>query len=171
MELHVGAQQVSQRESCWDGGKRAGSSSCWARAQHLSPIPAATEPGREKGALGELPKLSVLHPPLQGDAPAVTLTLPCSHECSWRCSTGSNCPLSPSLCPQTLQEQQAARAQSLAELSRWLCQAEDTLAEQQRAASQGDLSTLQQRQSDVKVSALKPEAGLGGGEAWEHAEP
>ncbi|XP_054251227.1 LOW QUALITY PROTEIN: microtubule-actin cross-linking factor 1 [Indicator indicator] len=51
---------------------------------------------------------------------------------------------------KTLQEQQAARAQSLGELSRWLCQAEDTLAEQQRAASQGDLSTLQQRQSDVK---------------------
>uniref|UniRef100_A0A8B9Z345 Microtubule actin crosslinking factor 1 n=1 Tax=Buteo japonicus TaxID=224669 RepID=A0A8B9Z345_9AVES len=51
---------------------------------------------------------------------------------------------------KTLQEQQAARAQSLAELSRWLCQAEDTLAEQQRAASEGDLSTLQQRQSDVK---------------------
>ncbi|XP_055560133.1 microtubule-actin cross-linking factor 1 isoform X2 [Falco cherrug] len=51
---------------------------------------------------------------------------------------------------QTLQEQQAARAQSLAELSRWLCQAEDTLAEQQRAASEGDLSALQQRQSDVK---------------------
>ncbi|NXX38340.1 MACF1 factor, partial [Tricholaema leucomelas] len=63
---------------------------------------------------------------------------------------------------KTLQEQQAARAQSLAELSRWLCQAEDTLAEQQRAASQGDLSTLQQRQSDVKVSALKPGVGLGG---------
>ncbi|NXO49504.1 MACF1 factor, partial [Aramus guarauna] len=54
---------------------------------------------------------------------------------------------------KTLQEQQAARAQSLAELSRWLCQAEDTLAEQQRAASEGDLSALQQRQSDVKVSA------------------
>ncbi|XP_074971241.1 microtubule-actin cross-linking factor 1 isoform X4 [Phalacrocorax aristotelis] len=51
---------------------------------------------------------------------------------------------------QTLQEQQAARAQSLAELSRWLHQAEDTLAEQQRAASEGDLSALQQRQSDVK---------------------
>ncbi|XP_053942176.1 microtubule-actin cross-linking factor 1 isoform X12 [Cuculus canorus] len=51
---------------------------------------------------------------------------------------------------KTLQEQQAARAQSLAELSRWLCQAEDTLAEQQRAASEGDLSALQQRQSDVK---------------------
>ncbi|NXJ76894.1 MACF1 factor, partial [Trogon melanurus] len=56
---------------------------------------------------------------------------------------------------KTLQEQQAARAQSLAELSRWLDQAEDTLAEQQRAASQGDLSALQQRQSDVKVSALE----------------
>ncbi|KAJ7416647.1 microtubule-actin cross-linking factor 1, isoforms 1/2/3/5-like protein [Willisornis vidua] len=49
---------------------------------------------------------------------------------------------------QTLQQQQAARAQSLAELSRWLGQAEDTLAEQQRA--EGDLSALQQRQSDVK---------------------
>ncbi|NXT91882.1 MACF1 factor, partial [Anhinga rufa] len=56
---------------------------------------------------------------------------------------------------KTLQEQQAARVQSLAELSRWLHQAEDTLAEQQRAASEGDLSALQQRQSDVKVSALK----------------
>uniref|UniRef100_A0A8C3PQY3 Microtubule actin crosslinking factor 1 n=1 Tax=Calidris pygmaea TaxID=425635 RepID=A0A8C3PQY3_9CHAR len=51
---------------------------------------------------------------------------------------------------KTLQEQQAARAQSLAELSRWLCQAEDTLAQQERAASAGDLSSLQQRQSDVK---------------------
>ncbi|KAM9268167.1 microtubule-actin cross-linking factor 1 isoform 3-T3 [Morus bassanus] len=51
---------------------------------------------------------------------------------------------------QTLQEQQAARAQSLAELSHWLHQAEDTLAEQQRAASEGDLSALQQRQNDVK---------------------
>ncbi|NXC33142.1 MACF1 factor, partial [Campylorhamphus procurvoides] len=50
---------------------------------------------------------------------------------------------------KTLQEQQAARAQSLAELSHWLGQAEDTLAEQQRA--EGDLSALQQRQSDVKV--------------------
>ncbi|XP_032565823.1 microtubule-actin cross-linking factor 1 isoform X20 [Chiroxiphia lanceolata] len=49
---------------------------------------------------------------------------------------------------KTLQEQQAARAQSLAELSRWLGQAEDTLTEQQRA--EGDLSALQQRQSDVK---------------------
>ncbi|NWS52743.1 MACF1 factor, partial [Chunga burmeisteri] len=60
---------------------------------------------------------------------------------------------------KTLQEQQAARAQSLAELSRWLCQAEDTLADQQRAASEGDLSVLQQRQSDVKVSALKKKGG------------
>lgn len=31
--------------------------------------------------------------------------------------------------------------------------------EQQRAASQGDLPALQQRQSDVKVGALKKEAG------------
>ncbi|XP_032304874.1 microtubule-actin cross-linking factor 1 isoform X4 [Coturnix japonica] len=51
---------------------------------------------------------------------------------------------------QTLQEQQAARAQNLAELSSWLAAAEDTLVEQQRAASQGDLPALQQRQSDVK---------------------
>ncbi|KAM6399511.1 microtubule-actin cross-linking factor 1 [Rhynochetos jubatus] len=51
---------------------------------------------------------------------------------------------------KTLQEQQAARARSLAELSRWLCQAEDTLAEQPRAAGEGDLVALQQRQSDVK---------------------
>uniref|UniRef100_A0A8C5UJ02 Microtubule actin crosslinking factor 1 n=1 Tax=Malurus cyaneus samueli TaxID=2593467 RepID=A0A8C5UJ02_9PASS len=49
---------------------------------------------------------------------------------------------------KTLQEQQAARAQSLAELSRWLGQAEDALDEQQRA--EGDLTSLQQRQSDVK---------------------
>ncbi|POI31807.1 hypothetical protein CIB84_004441 [Bambusicola thoracicus] len=60
---------------------------------------------------------------------------------------------------QTLQEQQAARAQNLAELSSWLAAAEDTLVEQQRAASQGDLPALQQRQSDVKVGALKKEAG------------
>ncbi|XP_066838522.1 microtubule-actin cross-linking factor 1 isoform X24 [Anser cygnoides] len=51
---------------------------------------------------------------------------------------------------KTLQEQQAARAQNLAELSTWLEAVEDTLSEQQRAASEGDLSTLQQRQSDVK---------------------
>ncbi|NXR49005.1 MACF1 factor, partial [Hippolais icterina] len=50
---------------------------------------------------------------------------------------------------KTLQEQQAARARSLAELSRWLGQAEGTLAQQQRA--EGDLPALQQRQSDVKV--------------------
>uniref|UniRef100_A0A8C3RII8 Microtubule actin crosslinking factor 1 n=1 Tax=Cyanoderma ruficeps TaxID=181631 RepID=A0A8C3RII8_9PASS len=49
---------------------------------------------------------------------------------------------------KTLQEEQAARARSLAELSRWLGQAEDALAEQQRA--EGDLPALQQRQSDVK---------------------
>ncbi|KAK4808891.1 hypothetical protein QYF61_008006 [Mycteria americana] len=74
----------------------------------------------------------------------------CSDVRAWRRSAGTNGPLSPSLCPQTLQEQQAARAQSLAELSRWLHQAEDALAEQQRAASEGDLPALQQRQSDVK---------------------
>ncbi|XP_042691821.1 microtubule-actin cross-linking factor 1, isoforms 1/2/3/5-like isoform X1 [Centrocercus urophasianus] len=51
---------------------------------------------------------------------------------------------------QTLQEQQAARAQNLAELSSWLAAAEDTLVEQQQAARQGDLPALQQRQSDVK---------------------
>lgn len=74
-------------------------------------------------------------------------------------------PSPPSLCsrPQTLQEQQAARAQNLAELSTWLEAAEDTLAEQQRAASEGDLSTLQQRQSDVKVSASERGAGRLGG--------
>ncbi|NWU23833.1 MACF1 factor, partial [Dyaphorophyia castanea] len=58
---------------------------------------------------------------------------------------------------KTLQEQQAARAQSLAELSRWLGQAEDVLAEQQRA--EGDLPALQQRQSDVKVSRGSGERG------------
>ncbi|XP_042691824.1 microtubule-actin cross-linking factor 1-like isoform X3 [Centrocercus urophasianus] len=51
---------------------------------------------------------------------------------------------------KTLQEQQAARAQNLAELSSWLAAAEDTLVEQQQAARQGDLPALQQRQSDVK---------------------
>ncbi|NXR69266.1 MACF1 factor, partial [Rhadina sibilatrix] len=61
---------------------------------------------------------------------------------------------------KTLQEQQAARAQSLAELSRWLGQAEDTLAEQQRA--EGDLPALQQRQSDVKVSDIEKSEGRGG---------
>ncbi|NXB34294.1 MACF1 factor, partial [Eulacestoma nigropectus] len=61
---------------------------------------------------------------------------------------------------KTLQEQQAARAQSLAELSRWLGQAEDTLAEQQRA--EGDLPALQQRQSDVKVSDVSKPGGTGG---------
>ncbi|XP_062449763.1 microtubule-actin cross-linking factor 1 isoform X6 [Rhea pennata] len=51
---------------------------------------------------------------------------------------------------QTLQEQQAARAQNLEELCAWLSEAEDTLVEQPRAASEGDLSALQQRQSNVK---------------------
>ncbi|NWR57179.1 MACF1 factor, partial [Bucorvus abyssinicus] len=61
---------------------------------------------------------------------------------------------------KTLQEQQAARAQSLAELSHWLCQAEDALAEQQRTAGEGDLSTLQQRQSDIKVTGGKSVRGV-----------
>ncbi|NWZ87029.1 MACF1 factor, partial [Poecile atricapillus] len=60
---------------------------------------------------------------------------------------------------KTLQEQQAARAQSLAELSRWLGQAEDTLAGQQGA--EGDLPALQQRQSDVKVSGSSKLRGRG----------
>ncbi|NXX79062.1 MACF1 factor, partial [Urocolius indicus] len=71
---------------------------------------------------------------------------------------------------KTLQEQQAARAQSLAELSRWLHQAEEALAEQQKAASQGDLPSLQQRQSDVKVSAVKGRVRRGRG-ARGHPEP
>uniref|UniRef100_A0A8B9S833 Microtubule actin crosslinking factor 1 n=1 Tax=Apteryx owenii TaxID=8824 RepID=A0A8B9S833_APTOW len=51
---------------------------------------------------------------------------------------------------KTLQEQQAARAQNLEELCAWLSEAEDALAEQPRAAGEGDLSALQQRQSNVK---------------------
>uniref|UniRef100_A0A8D0G4W8 Microtubule actin crosslinking factor 1 n=1 Tax=Sphenodon punctatus TaxID=8508 RepID=A0A8D0G4W8_SPHPU len=51
---------------------------------------------------------------------------------------------------KTLQEQQAIRSQKLEELSTWLGQAENTLTDQQRTASKGDLSTLQQRQSDIK---------------------
>ncbi|NXE41134.1 MACF1 factor, partial [Ptilorrhoa leucosticta] len=67
---------------------------------------------------------------------------------------------------KTLQEQQAARARSLAELSRWLGQAEDALAEQQRA--EGDLPALQQRQSDVKVGGTsKNWAGGGSGQSPE----
>ncbi|NXA50251.1 MACF1 factor, partial [Nothocercus julius] len=64
---------------------------------------------------------------------------------------------------KTLQEQQAARAQSLQELHAWLSEAEDTLAEQRAAPGEGDLSTLQQRQNSVKVSAWKN----GGGEEEE----
>ncbi|XP_064381197.1 microtubule-actin cross-linking factor 1 isoform X7 [Dromaius novaehollandiae] len=51
---------------------------------------------------------------------------------------------------QTLQQQQAARAQNLEELCAWLSEAEDALVEQPRAAGEGDLSALQQRQSNVK---------------------
>ncbi|NXW90485.1 MACF1 factor, partial [Alopecoenas beccarii] len=72
---------------------------------------------------------------------------------------------------KTLQEQQAARARSLAELSCWLGQAEATLQEQQRAASEGGLPALQQRQSDVKVSALKIRGRRGSAVPWERTEP
>ncbi|KAM9116256.1 microtubule-actin cross-linking factor 1 isoform 6-T6 [Pangshura tecta] len=51
---------------------------------------------------------------------------------------------------QTLQEQQAMRSQKLEELCTWLGQVENTLTDQQRATSEGDLPMLQQRQSDVK---------------------
>uniref|UniRef100_A0A8B9E6L2 Microtubule actin crosslinking factor 1 n=1 Tax=Anser cygnoides TaxID=8845 RepID=A0A8B9E6L2_ANSCY len=44
---------------------------------------------------------------------------------------------------KTLQEQQAARAQNLAELSTWLEAVEDTLSEQQRAQRQSDVKELQ----------------------------
>ncbi|KYO25812.1 hypothetical protein Y1Q_0023620 [Alligator mississippiensis] len=52
---------------------------------------------------------------------------------------------------QTLQEQQAMRSQKLEEVCTWLGQAETTLADEQRAASKGDLPTLKQRQSDIKA--------------------
>ncbi|CAM2104737.1 unnamed protein product [Caretta caretta] len=51
---------------------------------------------------------------------------------------------------ETLQEQQAMRSRKLEELHAWLGQAENTLRDQQRAANEGDLPMLQQRQSDVK---------------------
>ncbi|XP_034609859.1 microtubule-actin cross-linking factor 1 isoform X14 [Trachemys scripta elegans] len=51
---------------------------------------------------------------------------------------------------KTLQEQQAMRSQKLEELCTWLGQVENTLTDQQRAADEGDLPMLQQRQSDVK---------------------
>ncbi|KAM9116260.1 microtubule-actin cross-linking factor 1 isoform 10-T10 [Pangshura tecta] len=51
---------------------------------------------------------------------------------------------------KTLQEQQAMRSQKLEELCTWLGQVENTLTDQQRATSEGDLPMLQQRQSDVK---------------------
>nr|XP_048681716.1 microtubule-actin cross-linking factor 1 isoform X13 [Caretta caretta] len=51
---------------------------------------------------------------------------------------------------KTLQEQQAMRSRKLEELHAWLGQAENTLRDQQRAANEGDLPMLQQRQSDVK---------------------
>uniref|UniRef100_A0A674JPX7 Microtubule actin crosslinking factor 1 n=1 Tax=Terrapene triunguis TaxID=2587831 RepID=A0A674JPX7_9SAUR len=51
---------------------------------------------------------------------------------------------------KTLQEQQAMRSRKLEELCTWLGQVENTLTDQQRAADEGDLPMLQQRQSDVK---------------------
>ncbi|KAM7138681.1 microtubule-actin cross-linking factor 1 isoform 7-T7 [Macrochelys suwanniensis] len=51
---------------------------------------------------------------------------------------------------KTLQEQQAMRSQKLEEFCTWLGQAENTLTDQQRAANEGGLPRLQQRQSDVK---------------------
>ncbi|XP_077787990.1 microtubule-actin cross-linking factor 1 isoform X5 [Podarcis muralis] len=51
---------------------------------------------------------------------------------------------------QTLQEQQAIRSQKLEELCTWMNQAEHRLVDPQGAAREGDLSVLQQSQSDVK---------------------
>uniref|UniRef100_A0A670JNE8 Microtubule actin crosslinking factor 1 n=1 Tax=Podarcis muralis TaxID=64176 RepID=A0A670JNE8_PODMU len=50
----------------------------------------------------------------------------------------------------TLQEQQAIRSQKLEELCTWMNQAEHRLVDPQGAAREGDLSVLQQNQSDVK---------------------
>ncbi|XP_053123956.1 microtubule-actin cross-linking factor 1 isoform X7 [Hemicordylus capensis] len=51
---------------------------------------------------------------------------------------------------QTLQEQQAIRSQKLEEVCTWLNQAESRLVDPQGTAKEGDLSSLQQRQKDVK---------------------
>ncbi|XP_060114418.1 microtubule-actin cross-linking factor 1 isoform X4 [Heteronotia binoei] len=51
---------------------------------------------------------------------------------------------------QTLQEQQAIRSQKLEELCTWMTQAETCLRGPQEAAAEGDLPTLQRRQSNVK---------------------
>nr|XP_028594929.1 microtubule-actin cross-linking factor 1 isoform X27 [Podarcis muralis] len=51
---------------------------------------------------------------------------------------------------KTLQEQQAIRSQKLEELCTWMNQAEHRLVDPQGAAREGDLSVLQQNQSDVK---------------------
>nr|XP_034975642.1 microtubule-actin cross-linking factor 1 isoform X16 [Zootoca vivipara] len=51
---------------------------------------------------------------------------------------------------KTLQEQQAIRSQKLEELCTWMNQAEHRLVDPQGAAREGDLSVLQQSQSDVK---------------------
>ncbi|XP_060114432.1 microtubule-actin cross-linking factor 1 isoform X17 [Heteronotia binoei] len=51
---------------------------------------------------------------------------------------------------KTLQEQQAIRSQKLEELCTWMTQAETCLRGPQEAAAEGDLPTLQRRQSNVK---------------------
>ncbi|XP_053123970.1 microtubule-actin cross-linking factor 1 isoform X18 [Hemicordylus capensis] len=51
---------------------------------------------------------------------------------------------------KTLQEQQAIRSQKLEEVCTWLNQAESRLVDPQGTAKEGDLSSLQQRQKDVK---------------------
>lgn len=53
---------------------------------------------------------------------------------------------------QTLQEQQAIHSQKLEELHTWTNQALDRLTDSQGTAGEGDLSTLEKRQSDVKVA-------------------
>uniref|UniRef100_A0A8C3FQD0 Microtubule actin crosslinking factor 1 n=1 Tax=Chrysemys picta bellii TaxID=8478 RepID=A0A8C3FQD0_CHRPI len=55
---------------------------------------------------------------------------------------------------ETLQEQQAMRSLKLEELCTWLGQVENTLTDQQRAADEGDLPMLQQRQSDKSCTIL-----------------
>ncbi|XP_042296316.1 microtubule-actin cross-linking factor 1 isoform X3 [Sceloporus undulatus] len=51
---------------------------------------------------------------------------------------------------QTLQEQQVIRSRNLEELRTWMNQAETRLLDPQGAVSQGELSLLEQRQSDIK---------------------
>ncbi|XP_042296326.1 microtubule-actin cross-linking factor 1 isoform X13 [Sceloporus undulatus] len=51
---------------------------------------------------------------------------------------------------KTLQEQQVIRSRNLEELRTWMNQAETRLLDPQGAVSQGELSLLEQRQSDIK---------------------